>query len=96
MRHAGFKQLIPIHKDSPYGSIMFGNLRDYLSANEQTYFSFVAFLQRWLIFPTIIGLLTVFLNIFFEFTADDSPVDFIYALIIMVWSIVFVTKWEHR
>jgi hypothetical protein len=96
MKHAGFKLLIPVHKDSPYGNVMLGSLREYLSANSQTYFNFVAFLQRWLLFPTIIGLLTMVCNIVFEFTAEDSPADFIYALLIMVWSIVFVTKWEHR
>lgn len=65
MTHDGFKQLIPIHKNSPYGSIMLGNLREYLSANEQTYFSFVAFLQRWLLLPSIIGVITILCNIFF-------------------------------
>jgi hypothetical protein len=50
-------------------------------------------MQKWLIFPVIIGLMTTFFNIAFEYTADDSPGDFVYALFIMVWSIFFITKW---
>jgi hypothetical protein len=94
MRHAGFKELVAIHKDSKYGSIILGSLRDYVGANSQTYFDFINFLQRWLVFPAIIGLLTIFFNIFFNYTADDSPGDFLYALVIMIWSIVYITKWE--
>ena len=67
-----------------------------MGANSQTYFSFVAFLQNWLIFPTIIGILTFLYNVSFEFTAEDSPADFLYAFMIMLWSIIFYTKWEHK
>jgi hypothetical protein len=71
-------------------------MREYLGANLQSYFDFVAFMQRWLIFPTIVGIITTICNIVFKFTAEDSPADFLYAFMIMVWSIVFVTQWEHR
>ena len=27
MRHAGFKELVPIHKDSKYGRIIVGNIK---------------------------------------------------------------------
>ena len=67
----------------------------YVGANSQTYFDFVAFMQRWLVLPATIGLLTFLFNVFFEYTADDSPGDFLYAFIIMIWSVVFITKWEH-
>ena len=62
MRHAGFKQLIPIHKDSKYGRIVLGNMKEYLGANSQSYFDFVGFLQRWLVFPALIGVLTSLYN----------------------------------
>ena len=96
MRHAGFKELVPIHKDSKYGTVIVGNMKEYLGANSQTYFAFVAFMQTWLLFPTIIGIVTFLYNAFFEFTADDSPADFLYAFFIMLWSIIFYTKWEHK
>jgi hypothetical protein len=96
MHHAGFKELIPIHKDSKYGRIVVGNITEYLGANSQTYFAFIAFLQKWLVIPTIIGIMTFLYNVVFEFTADDSPADFLYAFAIMIWSIVFYTQWEHR
>lgn len=96
MRHAGFKELVPIHKDSKYGRVVVGNIKEYLGANSQTYFAFVTFMQKWLLFPTVIGIITFLYNISFEFTAEDSPADFLYAFIIMVWSIVYFTQWEHK
>ncbi len=72
---------------------MLGNLKEYLGANSQTYFAFVAFLQKWLVFPALVGVLTSILNYVFDYTAEDSPADFIYAFIIMIWSIIFVTQW---
>lgn len=95
MKHAGFKELVAIHKDSKYGSVIFGSIREYVGANSQTYFDFVSFLQRWLIFPAVVGVLTILFNIFFNYTADDSPGDFLYGLVIMIWSIVYITRWEQ-
>lgn len=65
MRHAGFKELVPVHKDSKYGRVIVGNISEYVGANSQTYFAFVAFLQKWLIIPTIIGILTFVCNVMF-------------------------------
>lgn len=96
MHHPGFKELVPIHKDSKYGRIVVGNITEYLGANSQAYFAFLAFLQKWLIIPTIIGILTFLYNVMYEFTADDSPADFLYAFAIMIWSIIFFTQWEHK
>jgi len=53
-------------------------------------------MQWWLIFPMIIGLLTVGINYYFDYTADNSPVDFIYAFTVLIWSIVFITSWEKK
>jgi hypothetical protein len=52
-------------------------------------------MQKWLIFPMIVGLLTIGLNYFYDYDADNSPFDFIYALVIMLWSILFITRWEE-
>lgn len=93
MKHAGFIELVPIHKPSKHGPIIPGSIRNYVGANSQSYFDFVSFLQTWLIFPAIVGLATVLFNIFGNYTADDSPGDFLYALVVMIWSIVFITKW---
>jgi len=40
-------------------------MKEYLGANSQTYFAFVAFMQTWLLFPTIIGIVTFLYNAFF-------------------------------
>lgn len=64
-----------------------------MGANSQTYFEFVSFLQSWLVFPALVGLGTFIFNIVGDYSADDSPGDFIYALIVMIWSIIFITRW---
>lgn len=64
-----------------------------MGANSQTYFAFVAFLQKWIIIPAIIGIVTFLYNVSYELTADDSPADFLYAFAVMIWSIIFVTQW---
>lgn len=93
MKHAGFIELVPIHKSSKHGPIIPESIRSYVGANSETYFDFVAFMQSWLIFPAIIGLATVLFNLLGDYTADDSPGDFLYGLMVMVWSIVFISKW---
>jgi hypothetical protein len=96
MNDPGFLELVPIHKVTAKRPLIFGSVKDYSGPNAEIYFDFVTFMQKWLIFPMIIGLLTVAINIYFSFTVDNSPVDFIYAIMIMVWSIFFITKWEQR
>lgn len=96
MRHAGFVELVPIHKSSNYGPVIVDSVRRYVGANSQTYFDFVSFLQSWLILPAIVGLATVLFNILGNYTADDSPGDFLYGLVVMIWSIVFITRWEKK
>lgn len=66
-----------------------------MGPNIDCYFDFVAFLQKWLVFPMIVGLLVVGFNAYYDYTADNSPFDFIYALVIMLWSILFITRWEE-
>lgn len=71
------------------------SLKQYVGPNTECYFDFVAFLQKWLIFPMIVGLLAIAFNNYYDYTADNSPFDFIYALTIMIWSILFITRWEE-
>lgn len=81
-------------KVSQYRPFIFGSIKEAVGPNIQCYFDFLNFLQKWLLFPMIIGLVTAGFNLFYEFTAEDSPADFIYAFFIMIWSIFFITKWE--
>lgn len=96
MKHAGFIELVPIHKDHLYGTIIAESIKGYVGSNSQSYFDFIDFLQKWLIIPAVVGLMTIFFNVFAGYTAEDSPGDFLYALIVMIWSIIFITKWENR
>jgi hypothetical protein len=52
-------------------------------------------MQRWLVFPMVVGIISFGLNYHYDYTADNSPFDFIYALLLMVWSILFITRWEE-
>lgn len=93
MKNDHFIELLPVHKNSRYSPIILESVKDYIGSNDEIYFEFVSFLQKWLVFPAIIGLLTTMFNYFFEYSADDSPGDFVYSLLIMVWSIYFITSW---
>lgn len=94
MKLPGFVELVPVQRVSKYKVLIFGSLKEYLGPNADCYFDFVAFMQGWLIFPMIVGLITVFINSIYEYTAENSPIEFLYALLVMVWSILFITKWE--
>lgn len=93
MKHWNFEEIIPVHKNSRYHPVILDSVKDYVGSNDEIYFEFVGFLQKWLVFPAIIGLITTFFNYFMEYSADDSPGDFVYSLLIMVWSIYFITSW---
>lgn len=95
MKHAGFIELVPVQKVSEHSHFIVGSLYDNVGPNVDCYFEFVSFLQKWLVFPMIVGLLAIALNSAFGYTVDNSPFDFIYALIIMLWSILFITRWEE-
>lgn len=69
MKHSGFEELVPIQKVSKYKPLIFGSLKEYLGPNIDCYFDFVTELQKWLVFPMVIGLLTVAINYYFEYTA---------------------------
>jgi hypothetical protein len=38
MKHSGFKELVPIHKNSEYRAVIFSSIKDYVGSNNQTYF----------------------------------------------------------
>lgn len=95
MKHPGFEELLPIHKSSQYSPFIFTSLKDYLGPNIECYFDFVNFFQKWLIFPLIFGIITVAINSYYSYTAENSPVDFLYAWAVMIWSVLFITRWEE-
>jgi hypothetical protein len=96
IKHPGFIEFIPIQRVSEHRVLILNNnsLKESLGPNIDCYFSFVSFMQRWLIFPMAIGLISTVLNGYYGYSADNSPFDFIYALFIMIWSILFITRWE--
>lgn len=95
MKRPGFVELVPIQRVSKFKFMIFGSLKNYLGPNIDCYFDFVSFMQVWLVFPMIIGILTFAINNYYQYTVQNSPVDFFYALFVMVWSILFITKWEE-
>lgn len=65
MKRPGFVELVPVSRVSKYKFLIFGSLKNYLGPNIDCYFDFVSFLQIWLVFPMIIGLLTAAVNYYF-------------------------------
>lgn len=95
MNHPGFLELVPIQRVSEVHPFTLGTVKDQVGPNIDTYFRFVHFMQKWLIFPSIIGIITALFNHYYDYFEDTSPLDFIYTLVIMIWSILFVTRWEE-
>lgn len=62
MKHPGFIELVPIQKISQHPYLILNSLRSYVGPNTECYFDFVSFLQTWLVFPMIVGLLAIILN----------------------------------
>ena len=93
-----FDSLIPIHKPHQYvvegWDWYYKPVKEYLGNNVEVYFDFIRFLQRWLVPPTIFGLLTILCNSLYGYTADNSPMDSIYALFVVLWGVFFVSQWE--
>lgn len=95
-----FDSLIPIHKASHYnirGLDWYKRpIRDLCGSNVQVYFDLIRFMQESLYLPAIIGLITIAVNLHYGYTADDSPMDSIYALIVVLWGVIFVCRWEKE
>ncbi len=51
-------------------------------------------MQSGLFYPAILGLLTILINQLYGYTADNSPMDSIYALFVVLWGVFFVSQWE--
>jgi len=92
-----FVSLIPIHKPHQYEVVgsewYYKSIKQYLGSNVEVYFDFIKFMQRWLWLPAVVGLLTIFCNQYYNYTADDSPMDSVYALVIVLWGVCFVSQW---
>ena len=65
MKHPGFEELVPIQKVSQHRPLILHSLKDYLGPNLDCYFDFVSFMQKWLWFPLVVGLITVGINSYF-------------------------------
>ena len=89
---------MPIHKPCEYIFDGFSEwyskpIKEYAGSSTEAYFELVRFMQSGLFYPAILGVLTILINQLYGYTADNSPMDSIYALGVVLWGVYFVSKW---
>ena len=60
------------------------------------YFKFLAYLQKWLLAPVILGLLVYLLNFIFNKSVTSSPYESFYSIFIIIWGNLFLVFWEKK
>lgn len=100
MKLQAFDSLIPIHKTKEYELVGWEwynkPVREYLGGSVEIYFELIRFMQKWLLVPAAFGLLTIAFNNYGGYTADNSPMDSLYALFVVLWGVFFVSHWEKK
>lgn len=96
-----FDSLIPVHKPHQYEMVGLSDwyhkpVKEYLGSNVEVYFELIRWMQGWLLWPALAGILTIAYNQWHSYTADDSPMDSLYALFVVLWGVFFISKWEHH
>lgn len=74
-------------------------IRDYFGEKIAIYFSFLTFYSKYKLIMAIIGVIIFILHKTFLGTADALAykwTTFIYALLILIWSIIFSEQWKRR
>lgn len=71
-------------------------MRNYFGENIAFYFVFLEKLQKWLIFPAILGLVTHFLNSSFNENVAQSHFASFYSLIVVFWMALFNYFYERK
>lgn len=71
-------------------------IKKYLGEHSSLYFFFLTYLQKWTIYPAIIGVLVFLMNNIFNLSVETSPFDSLFSLFMIVWGALFVAFWEKK
>ena len=74
-------------------------IRDYYGEEIAFYFAWMSFLTKWLIFPGILGVITLVQRWWRQDTIDEDEYTPFYGLLCFLWAIVYSRFWqrqEHR
>jgi hypothetical protein len=70
------------------------NISNYYGETIAFYFALLEFYTTWLIFPTIIGLILICVQL--AGSSIDSPIAPFVCLFLAVWSAVFIEYWKRK
>ncbi|EAR92115.2 calcium-activated chloride channel protein (macronuclear) [Tetrahymena thermophila SB210] len=87
-------EIIPLHEKNAAISDSIQSIEDYYGENISSYFEFLDFYQKWLLYPAILGLITYVLSNKF-FTKQYLYFYFFYTVFICIWSSLFYIFWKR-
>ncbi|KAL4479988.1 hypothetical protein ABPG74_020504 [Tetrahymena malaccensis] len=87
-------EIIPLHEKNAAISDSIQSIEDYYGENISSYFEFLDFYQKWLLYPAILGLITYALSNKF-FPKQYLYFYFFYTVFICIWSSLFYIYWKR-
>lgn len=91
------EEIIPLHNYSQSKNLeSIDSIRGYLGEQSAIYFTFLKYMQKWLLLPALIGVLVALFNKIFHESVDDSPFESIYSGFMVLWGACFTVFWQKR
>lgn len=71
-------------------------IKSYFGEHVSVYFKFLAYLQKWLLVPTLVGVFIFLLGLVSNTSVTSSPYESFYSIFIIIWGNLFLVFWEKR
>ena len=87
----------PSDEDTFFGGITaqpIDEIRDYFGEQVALYFAFLRVYTNSLVFPTVIGMLTMIGHL--RNGVEGNPLSLAYSILVSFWSVAFIKKWRIR
>ena len=92
--------IVPLHNYNPeqHRANFYNDdyIKKYFGEHISIYFKFLAYLQKWLLAPVILGLLVYLINLLSNQSVTNSPYESFYSIFIIIWGNLFLVFWEKQ
>jgi hypothetical protein len=89
------KEVVPLHGRKPEKKDS-ETIKKYFGESTAIYFYFLDFLNKYLLFAGIVGLIVFVLNKIFHENVLTSPYESIFSAFMIFWMAAFTASWEKR